>query len=225
MSRLSFDLEERYWSQIDALFDKFGYTEFLNQFAFWPFLVICSVGFVTNLFGLVVSYQLANINKCMGLYRYMQVYCLNSAVCCAIQSCTFVLYSQRMFPWTVSREAFIFIIWIYLPVLYGGYFYGSLIDIFMTLDKISSLKPGFKWIKPSRITYLCLATFGIVCVLHAPCTLTFQSNPLNISLYSTDSNGSVVSNEAVTWWLPGLTPFSSSRVGNLRLLQLIRSIV
>lgn len=214
MSSLSFDLQARYPDQIDALFDSFGYTRLLDQMAFVPIVIICSIGFVTNLFSFLVCLQLAKEFNSIGLYKYMQIYCLTSAAVCFIQIFTFVLFSQRSFPWTVTKPAFDFIIWIYLPVYYTGYFYGSVLDIFITLDRISSVKTSFNWVKTSKIFSLCAIAFIAIVIFETPCFFNFQSNSISIPLMSKQANGTSFANQSVIWWYPSITPFAASKAGN-----------
>lgn len=200
MAGPSKELEAKYPSQFDQIFSLVGSTWFLNYLGIIGFTLLNLLGLFLNLIGVVITNKLAKIYNSIGTYRYMRIYCLVGALANFVLFFGFMAYSKRLFLWTISVENFRFILFVYSPIVNVCYFYSALLDIFSMIDRIGSIDRKLLLIKVERINIVCLATFIIVLVLDIPYYINYEPSSVKVALYARNSNGSLYSNESVTWW-------------------------
>jgi hypothetical protein len=119
--------------------------------------IVGGIGLILNVLSFVVF---LDKEFEMKLYSYMRVYTINSALISLITGLAFVSNALRYFSWTHSYPAQVFYVYVYIPVLITGYYYGTLLDMIITLDRISFfLKPVKKLfiLGPYKLCAVCLA--------------------------------------------------------------------
>lgn len=215
MSLLTHNLLSKHPTELDKVLDLFGYTSFINHFAFVPFSLISLLGLIGNIIGVLATHRLVNECPTYGIYRILRVYCLNSSIACFLFMFTFIGYSIFYFPWIMSEQAASFMILIYIPMSNLGYFYSSALDILMTLERVCVLKGRTQLVRMDRINSFCLITLLVLLIIEIPFFLRYEPASLTIRIESKSVNGSLSHDESsIRWWYVGFTSFSLSRVGN-----------
>lgn len=220
MSSLTHDLIQRYPETIEYLFSSFGYSNFINYFAFIPMLILGFIGFVGNLLAALLSRRLSVKFPLIGLYRYMFIFCINSSINCFIFMFNFFLFSIRTFPWIMSKAGLIFAIYPYSGITNSCYFYSTVLSILVLWDRSYVLRGKKSLIENKHIYPVCLVALLVVISLNIPFFVTLSPGSTVIDLYQTDSNGTLYTNESLRWWYFTQSEFSTSLYGKLTSVKL-----
>jgi hypothetical protein len=126
---------------VDQIQEMLGSTWALDNFNFYPFVIVGPLGFIGNLFSFAVF-----LNKDLAslpFYQYMQVYTVCNAIVCLLGTFNFFSNSHRLFPWGNSEWAFTYYLHAFVDSANFLYFFNSLLNIFIMLDRIAAIKPEF----------------------------------------------------------------------------------
>jgi hypothetical protein len=173
----------------------------------WVYLVtlMSAVGFVLNMLSFVV-YQQAKFNT--SLYDYLRVYSINSAQICFLSIFVFVANAPHVLPACAhSYWPQAYFIYLYIPFFNTGYFYGTALDVLITLDRIFSLTPRLQsyanLVSPYKLSF----AFGIVCLaINFPFFFVFTPSSMTLPISPTEN---------YTIWFIGETEFAISHVGTI----------
>jgi hypothetical protein len=148
----------------------------------------------------------------MALYSYMRVYTINSAVVCLLVGTFFTANTYSFFNWTFTYPAQFYYIYIFIPFGSTSYYYGTMLDIFITLDRISNFHKS--------ITKLFITgPYKICAVVLAFCFIT------NAAFYFDITTGSMVvsvknSSHILTVWFNYPSAFSYTQLGTVLTVML-----
>jgi hypothetical protein len=114
--------------------------------------------------------------------------------------------SRLIFPWATSEWAVCWYIYAYIPVVNTEYFYSTVLDILITLDKIACFKTNVR-------SMIKLSSYKISAIAAA---LTLAVNFPFFFFFRPIARTFVInSNETVTFWLQTTTAFAQSGVGTV----------
>jgi hypothetical protein len=171
-----------YYLSEDEWLTAFGSTWALDTFNFYPYIVAAWLGLALNSFSLAV-FQDAEFN--IALYKYLRVYCLNNMLICLIGTGNLFFSVRRMLPWTNSYYPNAYTNYFYIPMLSILNFFGSMIDIYILLDRIGNFNRRVKsWTSKWPVYRVCAITLiacSIFCIpfflAYCSCSLTVKLNP------------------------------------------------
>lgn len=208
---------QRYPDTIEPLLEFFGYSNFINHFSFIPMVIIGSIGFIGNAMTAILSRGLAKKFPLVALYRYLVFMSIASSFNCFMFVFNFLPFSMRSFPWLMSRVSVLFSIHVYTASTNICYFYNTVLSILILLDRVFVLRGKKPIIPINRIYQACLITFLIILVMDIPYYLNFEMGSFQVPLVS--SNGTLNTNESLTFRFLNLTPFATSPIGKLFLIM------
>jgi hypothetical protein len=119
------------------------------------------IGFILNMVALVV---LNGKDFKMNVYSYIRFYSVSSGAICLITALRFVSKSYRFFSISNTFEAQMYDAIFYVPVSNVFYFYGSCLDIILTVDRIAMFTNKFRWFKELKPKKFCCLLF-IFCAI------------------------------------------------------------
>jgi hypothetical protein len=134
MSNLSNGTTEHVYPTMDELFKMYGSTWALDSINLFGYTAVSIAGFILSAFSLVI---LRSDEFKIPLYAYLRVYCLSNIICSFINIFNFVFSTYRIFEWSNSYGAQVYYNYILIPVVNISYFYGSVLNIVIILDRIS----------------------------------------------------------------------------------------
>jgi hypothetical protein len=189
---------------LDAVLTKYGSNFYLDLFNLVPFTLVSVVGFVLNTFSFVAF--LDDEFKGIHLYSYLRVYCINNMIMCFLNIFNFVYSSIRILPWSNSFLTQLYSNYVYIPITNFNYFYGSLLDIVILLNRISYFNATVKnCIKFSPLT-ICSISFLVCLIVEFPFFFFFMPNSHTATL----KDGTIF-----TIWFSDMTQFAQSTSGSV----------
>jgi hypothetical protein len=142
----------------------------------------------------------------MPLYSYLRVYTINSAVMCLFCVTLFTANSFRFFSWTYAYPTQFFNNYIEIPVSNTSYYFGTMLDLIITLDRISFFHKSIKKI-------FILGPYKLCGVILAFCIVTdfpFYFN-YSVNMFTFTVNGT----QLVHAWFGLPSTYSYSEVGKI----------
>ncbi len=137
-----------------------------------------------NLFSFIIF---QNADSDIPLYKYLKIYTLSNMVILASTAVSFITCAYRVFPWTNSELTLHIGIYYLLQIENLAYFYGSVLDCVILLDRISTFKKNVKaWFKLSPYT-ICLICLMSVIIVSGPYYFTNQVSSVTFRLNSTEN--------------------------------------
>lgn len=168
------------YENMEQVLIAFGSTWFWDSF--WLFFAtpISLFGFFTNLLSLYIFLHGQFLT--LPIYNYLRVLVVNSAILCFFTIFDFVFYSRRYLAvvntyWANAYDAFV-----HEPITNTAYFFGSVLDIIIMLDRLSTFSKRFRiipetfeWWKVTILTLVvCIVIDGPYYFVNIPTQFTFQ---------------------------------------------------
>jgi hypothetical protein len=179
-----------------------GSTWSLDNFSFYPFVILGLIGLVGNIYSFVV-FQSNDFNT--PLYKYLRVYVINNMAVCLLGTIHFVFSTFRILTWSNSHASLSYLAFFYVPIQTLCYVFGGLIDIFILLDRIATLSPRAKKLIEKLEPYkVCALLFLASVVIEIPDDLGNMPSSVSLALSAT---------QYFTAWFLNNTPFATSRLG------------
>jgi hypothetical protein len=188
---------------LDALLTNFGQTWLFNSLWFYPSVIVSSLGTIFNIVSLIVF---RDKEFDTSLYSYLRVYSLNSMQVCFFGIFLFAANSKRMFPWGNAWWTHAYWLYWYCPVAVTGYVYGTLLDILITLDRISTFNKRVQVFFKYSPRVMALITLGISVIIQFPWYFVFVPASLVVTL----DTGHVYE-----IWYAGQSAFAYSNAGQI----------
>ena len=157
-------------SQIDL--KSYGSTHLYDAIFLFAFPPIGLISLAANIFSYVIFSARYFRNK--PLYTYLKVICLNSSIINLVFAISFICASRRYLDLANTEFATYFRCYIKIPFINTCYFYGSLIDIVLAIDRLiefTRFKGRFRQFNP---TVICAFLFLLCVIINAPYILIFE---------------------------------------------------
>jgi hypothetical protein len=195
--------------RLDFLLDSYAKTWTLSHLWLWPFVTLGPLGFLLNSLSFAILRDCAF--KSTPIYAYLRVYALNSALICLVSTFAFAAMSTRLFAWSNSYSTHFYHLFVYTPVANTGYFYGTFLDIVVTLDRIANFNQHVRGFLKYSVKRTCM-TGLLFCVL-IEFAYYFEFVPSCKHLDVVDQNGVVI--HGFTLWFIDHSDFAESRFGKV----------
>jgi hypothetical protein len=165
-SNLSIQLNE------ELLVSKLGSTWLIDTVYLFFLSPANFLGFLLNIFCFWIQLLKNNQKRSCkaNLFKYLTVYALNSSFTCLLHSFLFITYSPHYFPnLTFKWFPKFYRCRILSYVSVSLYFFGSILDIMIALDRLSIfLKSGFNYLEGIRPYKKCMIAFLISFLINTP---------------------------------------------------------
>ncbi len=181
--------------ELNKLWDRYGQSWTLTFMYRWRYR---SLGCLFN----TISFIMLRDKEFNGpMYDYLKVYTLNSAQVCFFMAFFFLVSTARVNAWSNFYITRAYNLLVYVLFVNTGYFYGTFLDIVITLDRISKLTAKF---------LLRVGLQGITCcfcsLLGGQFPVLFLFTPASRTFDVITEDGSVI--YGFTIWFTGLTDFA-----------------
>jgi hypothetical protein len=158
------------------------------------------IGFFLNILSLIVLNN-KDISD-MTMYKYLRVYAFTGIIVNFIFIFDFLAVSFRYIPFAKAYQPQVYYSYILLPVVSNGYLYSTILDIIITLDRISFFNRRVKSLLVLSAYRTCLVGLIATFLINFSCFCVFQPTPL-INAKTGEQVG----------WYSALTPFGLSQPG------------
>ena len=122
------------------------------------------------------------------LYVYLRVYCVTSGIICLACTFMFVAHARKYFDFVNSYAAMVYRCYIFVPVMNTGYYYATVLDVFIMFDRIASLSGKLKWFAAASPNVISLVSFIFCFLTNLPYFWTFIPLSMDVVL---DTNQTV----------------------------------
>jgi hypothetical protein len=192
-----------FFNKENDLLAAFGSTPALDVFNFLPFTITSTIGLIMNILAFLV-FQDSEFN--VRLYAYLRVYCLNNACLCFLNIFNFTFSSIRLFSFANSYWAQVYYNYIYTPVITLNYFFGSVVDIIILLDRIGHFDKRIKPCIKLSPYWICIIAFLGCFLINFPYNILYEPGSITVNLNATIT---------FTLWTSLPTSFASSRLATI----------
>lgn len=195
--------------QRDVILKTVGSTSFYDAIFLFVFPPIAILALIGN----IISYRIltARYFQRKPLYTYLRVCCLNSSIINLVFAITFVCDSRRYLAMSNSQAATYFRCYFKIPILNTCYFYGSVLDIVVGLDRLvefTRFKATFRRLN----AHVACSTLAVVCVLlNVPYLFVFEPRQREYVLVEPNT----ARNQTETLFFYGESKLALSREGRI----------
>jgi hypothetical protein len=165
---------------------------------------INTIGVLANLLALLV---LQNKEFNIPLYKYLRVYCINSFIVNLTTLLLFTSNTSHLFEWSNTELSFDLFIYGLVPVNDTAYFFGSALDIFISLDRIGTFKKDLNKCMHKLSPYT-LSFIVLICCLAIGFPFFFVYAPFSLTMNLNETF-------AQTVWFGGVTSYGKSHIGTI----------
>jgi hypothetical protein len=138
-------------------------------------------------------------------FSYLRVYTVNSSITLLFYCSFFTAGALRLATWVTSEPSQYFIVHITLPIVNTGYYFGTMIDLVLTLNRIAIFRKPVKKLFVLRPYKLCAVIFAICVITDFPYFVFYTAQPLSFSVFSASN--------IVEIWTTGISDFRYSQAG------------
>lgn len=197
----------------DRMLIKPDSSRVLSLFNLYPVTITSCLSFTMNTISLVIF--LTGKFKSFRLFQYIHIYLINSLIICLLSSFSFIFSSHNLIHWSNTYSAQFFYNYIESPLLDLSYFYGSVLEIYIILDRIYIFVPQLYNLPKPGVYKVCLVTLLVCVIIDSPSFMSNTVQPIQL-------NGP---NETI--WLGAKTEFSYSNFGMnlLMVLHVVRTLI
>jgi hypothetical protein len=198
-----FNITEYIYLTVDEVLSAFGSTWAMDCLNFYMFTIVSIMGFFMSILSFKVFNQ-RDFN--LALYSYLRVYTVGNMITSFVSIFNFLGNSYQILPWSNGYWPQAYFNFILIPVTCILYFYGSVLNIFILLDRIAYFNKTvnkFFTLPPYKI---CAISFVAVFVIDMP--FYFQFVPL-FEIKRIDAN------TTFTIWFSGNSEFINSHLGKI----------
>lgn len=195
---------------LDAIHLFFGKPAHLGWLALVTTTITGSIGVIFNSICLYIYQDKSKFSN--PIFSYLRWYCLNSLLVCFFSIFTFMSFVPRIFEWTNSYSSYAFSFYFVFQVINFGYFYGALLDIWITLERLSNTSEGIKKFltKMPSISKLCILSIIFCLIADTPYYLIFSIKPLVFEIKISNLTNTTF---RYTAWYIAESNFSKSPLG------------
>lgn len=142
----------------ETFLERYGSTWLIDSFYLFLITPSAYIGLILNLLNIFIFTKIAH-QQTTVLYKYLIVYCINNEVLCLLACISFYVYTSRYLGVKLDYFARIcycvMINWICVTL----YFFGNLLDIIISIERLSIFVKNLKWFTQLNFLIVCLVTF------------------------------------------------------------------
>jgi hypothetical protein len=155
-----------FYPTMGQLFDLFGKKEFVNCLWLYGNATANLLGVLFNILALLVLQDKEFHN--ISLYDYLRVYTANSAILNLVTTTLFTFNVPHLFTWSNTIQVNQIFVYFVLPVANLTYFFASILDVLISLDRIATFKANVNNMMRLTAHKACLLTFGVCLAIDFP---------------------------------------------------------
>lgn len=172
-----------YYTSLDDWLTYYGSTPSLDSFNLYGTTTVSILGFILNFISLAVFIKFESSR----LTVYLRVYSIVNIISCFNGIFNFTYSSYRILSWTNSYGSQLFYNYISTPIVDLCYFYGTCLDIYILLDRLSyfnnmAKRLIFNQYDPLK---LCIGTLIFCVVIDTPFYLIYATHMQTVVLNGT----------------------------------------
>jgi hypothetical protein len=191
-----------YYYGLDYTFNSVGYVLLTDQLYTFLITSVSVIGLFLNILSLLAFNH--NDLPDMPLYKYLKVYTTTGMIINFFYIFEFLSISLHYIPFARTYVGQVYYNFILIPIASTGYFYGSVLDIIITLDRIANFSPRVK----SLMTLSAYKTSAIAFIATVAVNFAF------FFVYTPTPLVNPKTGEQVGWYC-GLTAFATSQPGTI----------
>ena len=155
-----------YYMSKQEWLDFFGASILIDTIKVYLFTPLALLGVILN----VISFIVFNLKdfRNQPLYSYLRIFTLNSILIEALQATAFLVTAYKYFDFSNTYAALFYYSYLYTPILSTAYFYGTILDVLITLERICQLNKKFTIIKNASPILLSLVSLIFCMIINIP---------------------------------------------------------
>jgi hypothetical protein len=196
---------EYLYPTLDNVLTAYGSTWALDYIHLYGYTFVSIAGFVLSFFSFKIFLD-TEFN--IPLYAYLRVYCINNAISSFVSIFSFTYTTYRIFDWSNSWTTQFYYNCIMVPIVNISYLYCSVLNIVITLDRISYFNArmrNFFKLSPYKIS---LISFVVSFLVDLPYCFIYVPTPAEVKLNQTFT---------FTIWYSYPSEFASTLLGQILL--------
>ena len=150
----------------DQWLNFFGASFLIDSIKVYLFTPLALLGVILNIISFIV-FSLKDFRK-QPLYSYLRVFTFNSTLIEALQATVFLVTTYKYFDSSNTYAALFYYSYLYKPILSTAYFYGTILDVLITLERICQLNKKFTIIKKVSPLLLSLVSLIFCIIVNIP---------------------------------------------------------
>ena len=154
----------------ERLLDEIGLSFEIDLLHGIIFPVVSFIGFLFNLINILILRD-ACFNTVF--YKYLKIYCFNSLIINIFSSFVFISHARHFSKLSNSYVSIAYFCYIFIPIVNTYYFYGTVLDILITIERISIFISKLK-LYCKKVFILCLSAFIFCTLINTPYYFVFQ---------------------------------------------------
>jgi hypothetical protein len=166
---------------------------------------IAIIGFILNMLSFVVFMD-KEFDK-VPFFSFLRVYTVNSAVLLLFACSYLTANAYTFFTFGTSYPANFFFIRIAIPIGNTGYYFGTILDLLFTLNRITIFCKPVKKLFVLGPYKLCAAILAFCVITDVPYYMTYSPRLYTFSVFN--------STNIVQLWYTGISDFSYSDIGTI----------
>ena len=152
---------------LDDWYRYYGTTRLVDILYMYALTPLSALSFIFNSLTLVVLLK-SPFNK-SPIFSYLRIYIANSVILSALMITVFVSNTYRIFSFTNTYGAIAYGAYFHTPVTSIFYFYGTLVEIFISLERSLKFLPArFRLNAVTKFKTVCFSGFVFSLVLNLP---------------------------------------------------------
>jgi hypothetical protein len=152
----------------------------MDCFYVFIFSPISFIGLLLCLFSLIILMDKKQFD--IPLYGYLRLYVINSTIQCFLGIFLFIAHSATLFQFSNSFLAQYFLTHVYLPVSNTCYFYSSILDILIIIERIVTLSSYSKFKYFMKLPVELVGLFALLLCLTINLSQFFFLHPIKKSI-------------------------------------------
>ena len=150
----------------DQWLDFFGASFLIDSIKAYLYTPFGILGFILNL----ISFVIFNLKefKNQPLYSYLRIFTLNSILIEGLQATSFLVTTYKYFDFSNTYASFFYYSYVHRSTLSTAYFYGNVLDVLITLERICQLNKKFTILKKASPLLLCFVSLVMCIIINIP---------------------------------------------------------
>ena len=163
----------------------FGGSSMVDSIKVYLFTPLALLGVLLNLvcFFVFISKEFRN----QPLYSYFRIFTLNSTLIEALQATVFLVKTYEFFDFSNTYASFFYFSFLYRPILSTAYFYGNVLDVLITLERICQLNKKFTILKKASPLLLCFFSLVFCIIINIPSFMINNVSYIDLKTSPTES--------------------------------------
>jgi hypothetical protein len=143
---------------------------------------LCGIGFILNILSFAVFMD-KEFDK-TPFFSFLRLYTVNGSVALLLGTSVFTANALSLFTWTTSYPAQFFFLYIVVPIGNINYYFGTMLDLVLTLNRIAIFRKPVKKLFVIGPYKLCAAMLAFCVITDIPYFLLFAPQQYTFSVFN-----------------------------------------